>query len=136
MNRQEADILCLLHRSGYAGQRDLAAASGYSVGIVNRSLRSLRDEGYLDVRQRPTAKAEAAFRAASPRSAVILAAGAGLRMAPIGMETPKALLEIKGEVLIERLIRQLHEVGVREICVVVGFMMERFEYLIDEFGVS
>lgn len=136
MNRQEADILCLLHRSTYASQRELAAAAGYSVGIVNRSLRALRDEGYLDARQRPTAKAEAAFRAASPRSAVILAAGAGLRMAPIGMETPKALLEIKGEVLIERLIRQLREVGVREICVVVGFMMERFEYLIDEFGVE
>lgn len=136
MNRQEADILCLIHRNAYASQRDLAAAAGYSIGIVNRSLRALRDEGYLDARHRPSAKAEAAFRAASPRSAVILAAGAGLRMAPIGMETPKALLEIKGEVLIERLIRQLREVGVGEICVVVGFMMERFEYLIDEFGVE
>lgn len=136
MNRQEADILCLLHRNAYASQRDLAAAAGYSIGIVNRSLRALRDEGYLDARHRPSAKAETAFRAASPRSAVILAAGAGLRMAPIGMETPKALLEIKGEVLIERLIRQLREVGVGEICVVVGFMMERFEYLIDEFGVE
>ena len=107
MNRQEADILCLLHHKEYGSQRELAAAAGYSVGIVNRSLRTLREEGYLDAKQRPTAKAEAAFREKAPRSAVILAAGAGLRMAPIGMETPKALLEIKGEVLIERLIRQL-----------------------------
>lgn len=136
MNRQEADILCLLHQKAYGSQRELAAAAGYSVGIVNRSLRALREEGYLDAKQRPTAKAEAAFREKAPRSAVILAAGAGLRMAPIGMETPKALLEIKGEILIERLIRQLREAGVREICVVVGFLMERFEYLIDEFDVE
>ena len=136
MNRQEADILRLLRRGQYGSQRELAQEAGYSVGIVNRSLRVLREEGLLDADQRPTARAEALFRARAPRSAVILAAGAGLRMAPIGMETPKALLEIKGEVLIERLIRQLREVGVREICVVVGFMMERFEYLIDEFGVE
>lgn len=136
MNRQEADILLLLRRGLYGSQRELAQEAGYSVGIVNRSLRALREEGLLDAQQRPTARAEALFRARAPRSAVILAAGTGLRMAPIGMETPKALLEIKGEVLIERLIRQLREVGVREICVVVGFMMERFEYLIDEFGVE
>ena len=136
MNRQEADILCLLHQREYGSQRELAEAAGYSVGIVNRSLRTLREEGYLDASQRPTGKAMAAFRAKAPRSAVILAAGAGLRMAPIGMETPKALLEIKGEVLIERLIRQLREAGVQEICVVVGFMMERFEYLIDEYDVE
>ena len=92
MNRQEADILCLLHQREYGSQRELAEAAGYSVGIVNRSLRTLREEGYLDASQRPTGKAMAAFRAKAPRSAVILAAGAGLRMAPIGMETPKALL--------------------------------------------
>ncbi len=45
-------------------------------------------------------------------------------------------MKVKGEYLIERLIRQLHEVGVHQIYVVVGFMKEQFEYLIDEFGVK
>ena len=48
----------------------------------------------------------------------------------------KGLLEIKGERLIERTIRQLHEVGITEIYVVVGFMKEQYEYLIDEYGVE
>lgn len=48
----------------------------------------------------------------------------------------KGLLEVNKEPLIERQIRQLHEVGIREIYVVVGFMKERYEYLIDEFGVE
>lgn len=50
--------------------------------------------------------------------------------------TPKGLLEVNGEPLIERAIRQLQEVGIREIYVVVGFLKERYEYLIDEFGVE
>ena len=56
-------------------------------------------------------------------------------MVPINLETPKAFLEVKGEVLIERQIRQLNEAGITDITVVVGFMKEKFEYLIDEFGV-
>ena len=59
-----------------------------------------------------------------------------MRMVPINTETPKGLLEIKGERLIERTIRQLHEVGITEIYVVVGFMKEQYEYLIDEYGVD
>lgn len=50
--------------------------------------------------------------------------------------TPKGLLEVNGEPLIERAIRQLQEVDIREIYVAVGFLKERYEYLIDEFGVE
>ena len=57
-------------------------------------------------------------------------------MVPINSETPKALLKVRGEVLIERLIRQLRAAGVDKIRVVVGFMKEAFEYLIDDFGVD
>lgn len=70
------------------------------------------------------------------RQAVILAAGYGMRMVPINSETPKGLLTVRGEVLIERLIRQLRAAGVNKICVVVGFMKEAFEYLIDDFNVE
>ena len=75
-------------------------------------------------------------RRRQPRQAVILAAGAGMRMIPLNMEVSKGLLEVNGEVLIERLIRQLQEVGIREIYVVVGFMKEKYEYLMDAYGVE
>lgn len=70
------------------------------------------------------------------KSAVILAAGVGTRLAPFSFERPKALLKVRGEVLIERLIRQLREAGVEQIAVVVGHMKESLFYLEDEFGVS
>lgn len=69
-------------------------------------------------------------------NAIILAAGFGMRMVPINKETPKALLEVNGEPLIERLISQLHEVGIYEIYVVVGYRKESFTYLIEKYGVE
>lgn len=55
---------------------------------------------------------------------------------PLNTQTPKALIEVNGEILIERLLKQLHEVGITEIYIVVGFLKEEFEYLIDEYGVK
>ena len=44
------------------------------------------------------------------------------RFAPLSYEKPKALLKVKGEILIEREIRQLQEAGITDITVVVGYM--------------
>lgn len=136
MNRQESDILNTLFLEPFISQRSLSEASGYSLGVVNKCIRSLMKEGYLDDYIRPTQKARAEFKARAPQNAIILAAGLGMRMVPINMQSPKALVEAKGEPLIERIIKQLHEVEITEIYVVVGFMKEQFEYLIDEFGVE
>ena len=136
MNIQECDIMKMLLETTVTNQRELAERSGHSLGVVNRSLKVLAGEGYLDGAMRLTPKAEELRGNTKPRRAIILAAGFGMRMVPINLETPKAFLEVAGEPLIERQIRQLHEAGVHEIYVVVGFMKEKFEYLIDEFGVK
>lgn len=136
MNNLKQDILNNLIKEPFINQRILAAQTGYSLGIVNRSIKELISEGYLDEEIRPTEKALREAKEKAPKNAIILAAGFGMRMVPINTETPKGLLEIKGERLIERTIRQLHEVGITEIYVVVGFMKEQYEYLIDEYGVD
>ena len=48
----------------------------------------------------------------------------------------KALLKVKGEVLIEREIRQLQAAGIDDITVVVGYMKEKLFYLEDRFHVK
>lgn len=136
MNRQDLDVLASLKIKPYTTQRALTQDSGYSLGGVNRSLQNLTEAGYLNDRRELTAKAEAEFARCKPKNAVILAAGFGMRMVPINMESPKALVEVKGQRLIDRLICQLHEAGVTDITVVVGFMKEKFEYLIDTYGVE
>lgn len=69
-------------------------------------------------------------------NAIILAAGMSTRFVPVSYELPKGLISVKGEVLIERIIRQLHEAGVKEVVVVVGYMMEKFFYLREKYGVK
>ncbi|SFN57517.1 NTP transferase domain-containing protein [Proteiniclasticum ruminis] len=70
------------------------------------------------------------------RNAVILAAGFSSRFAPLSYETPKGLLEVKGEILIERQIRQLKEAGIEDITVIVGYKAELFSYLQEKFNVK
>ena len=136
MNLQEADILRTLFEKPYVNQRTLSDTTGHSLGVINRSLKNLTEEGYLTPKVQLTKKAKEEIKNRSPKNAIILAAGFGMRMVPINLSTPKALIEIEGEVLIERIIRQLHTAGIKDITVIVGFMKESFEYLIDEFGVD
>ena len=136
MNKQESDILNALLLEPFINQRILAEVSGHSLGVVNRSLKELIKAGYLDDSIRPTVKAITEFKQKTPQRAIILAAGFGMRMVPINTEMPKGLLEVNGEPLIERIIKQLHEAGIKEIYVVVGFMKEKYEYLMDEYGIE
>ena len=69
-------------------------------------------------------------------NAIILAAGTSSRFVPICFDIPKGLLNVKGEVLIERQIRQLKEVGIDDITIVVGYKKEMFEYLKGKYGVK
>ena len=136
MNKQECDVLNALLLEPFINQRILAEVSGHSLGIVNRSLKKLIKSGYLDEEICPTIKTITEFKQKAPKRAIILAAGFGMRMVPINTEIPKGLLEVNGESLIERIIKQLHEVGIKEIYIVIGFMKEKYEYLIDEYGVE
>ena len=136
MNKQESDILNALLLEPFINQRILAEVSGHSLGVVNRSLKELIKAGYLNEAICPTAKAVSEYKNKTPKRAIILAAGFGMRMVPINTEMPKGLLEVNGEPLIERIIKQLHEVGIQEIYVIVGFMKEKYEYLMDEYGVE
>ena len=135
MNIQEFDLVKMLSEKKYTTQREMAEITGCSLGKINLSIRNLMEQGYLSENKELTRKAREELRYKKPGNAIILAAGFGMRMVPINMEVPKGLLEVHQERLIERLIRQLHEAGVKDIDIVVGFMKEQYEYLIDKYGV-
>ncbi|MDD3339023.1 MAG: NTP transferase domain-containing protein [Lachnospiraceae bacterium] len=136
MNKQESDVLNKLIQEPFVNQRILAETCGHSLGVINRSIKNLIEEGFLNEQIQPTKKAYKEIQEKDPRNAIILAAGFGMRMVPINTETPKGLLEVNGEPLIERIIKQLHEVGITSVYIVVGFMKEQYEYLMDQYGVD
>ncbi len=122
-------------------QRELAAAMGLSLGTCNGLIKDALAEGLIDVEQergvyRLLEKGYEYLEPYRVDSAVILAAGFGSRFVPLTFETPKGLLEVFGERMIERQIAQLHKVGVTDITVVVGYLKEKFDYLIDKWGVK
>ncbi len=136
MNVYEMDILLYLYEHQGDSQRDIAKALGYSLGMVNKCLKSLQKASYINDIYHVCQKGKQYIHRHKPKNAVILAAGFGMRMVPINTQYPKGLLEVKQERLIERLIRQLHEVGIFDITIVVGFMKEMYEYLIDQYQVK
>lgn len=136
MNIYDYDVLKQLATENYSNQRVLSEQTGYSLGKVNEAFRQLVDYDYIFVDGSLTTLGQAKIQCNRPKNAVILAAGFGMRMVPINTEMPKGLLEVQGEILIERLIRQLQEAGIKDITIIVGFLKEKFEYLIDQFGVK
>ncbi len=119
-------------------QRELAQTLGVSLGTANRLVKECEADGLIETDGgacRLTAGGSAYLEPYRVDGAVILAAGFGSRFVPLTFETPKGLLEVFGERMIERQIRQLREAGVTDITIVVGYLKEKFEYLIDKYGV-
>ena len=136
INSYELDILLYLKDKETTTQRTISKDLGRALGAINKSIKVLKENNYLDSSSHLTAKANEEIKKNSPQSAIILAAGLGLRMVPINNSVSKGLLEIRGEPLIERIINQLNEVGISKIYIVVGFMKEQYEYLIDKYQIE
>ena len=116
-------------------QRQLSEATKLSLGTVNTTVKSLENRGLIEDRM-ITQKGLEALKPYAVDNAIIMAAGLSSRFAPISYEKPKGVLKVRGEVLIERQIRQLMEAGITDITVVVGYKKEYFFYLAGKFGVS
>lgn len=114
-------------------QRELSEILKTSLGTTNALIRECTEAGYLAEKQ-VTEKGMEFLAPYKVDRALIFAAGFGSRFVPITYETPKGLVEVYGEPMVERQIRQLHEAGIRDITIMVGYMKEKFEYLTDKYG--
>ena len=123
-----------------ATQRDLARFLDVSLGTVNALIKECAAKDYIGLSEKGfyqlTAAGMSFLEPFRVDGALIMAAGFGSRFVPLTFETPKGLLEVYGERMIERQIKQLHAVGIQDITIVVGYLKEQFEYLIDQYGVK
>ena len=84
----------------------------------------------MDVGQRPESEIQQKNHV---ERAIIMAAGTGTRMRPVTLTTPKPLIRVKGVRMIDTVIQALHENGIYEIYVVVGYRKEQFACLTAEY---
>ena len=123
-------------------QRELARRLDVSLGTAHGLLKECVQQGLIQESGQGERKRWELLPAGRKRmdqykvdGALIIAAGFGSRFVPLTFETPTGLLEVFGERMIERQIRQLHAAGVYDITIAVGYLKEKFEYLIDKFDV-
>lgn len=67
------------------------------------------------------------------KRAIIMAAGLGNRMRPLTLETPKPLVRVNGKRMIDTVIDGLHQQGITEIYIVIGYLKERFRELQESY---
>lgn len=134
MKKIEFDILCHVAENESFNIKDSAKVLFKTVEEVEAAYNALKEGEYVNSNGITSAGQKVLYDHRID-NAIILAAGMSTRFVPLNYEKPKGLLEVKGEVLIERQIRQLKEKGIEEIVVVVGYMKERFDYLKDKYGV-
>lgn len=136
MNIIESSILIQLKKNNTLTQRDLSNKLDCSLGMINKSIKSLKDNLLLDDNNALTSKANELLNTNKPKNAIILAAGIGMQMTPISKECPKGLLQINNIPIIENIINKLHDKGIKEIYIIVGYLKEQYEYLIDKYNVK
>lgn len=59
-------------------------------------------------------------------NAIIMAAGRSRRCMPLSNYLPKGLFEIRGDTMVERQIKQMHDAGIKQIVIVVGYLKEKY----------
>jgi len=64
--------------------------------------------------------------------AIVLAAGSGRRLAPMGWDSPKCLLPVGGRTLLNALMDAVAAVGVSHLAVVVGYRKELIEQALGD----
>ncbi len=137
MDKVEFEILRYFAEAKHVvTKNDLIEVSNLSADVIDDLLKSFLELGWIDENLQITSVGLTALEPYRVNNAIILAAGMSTRFIPVSYELPKGLISVKGEIMTERLIRQLHESGINEIVVVVGYMMEKFLYLREKFGVK
>ena len=129
-------LLNLKNKAEKTNQRLISEELGFSLGTVNKLIQEAEENGWISSEYEVTEKGLKALEPYRVENAIIMAAGMSTRFAPLSYETPKGLLVVKGERLIEREIKQLREAGIQKITVVVGYMKEKMFCLADKFGVE
>ena len=133
MTLYEFDVLYAFYQNKNIDMIALVEMTHHTTDEIEKTIEALRVKGYLA--NGLTKSGMEALDEYKVDNAIIMAAGMAFRSLPLSRIVPKGLFRVKGEILIERQIKQLREAGISEIIVVVGYMKEKFEYLREKYGV-
>ena len=133
LSKKEFDVLSILEaEKTNLSQRELSKRTGYSVGTVNSIMADLSENGYVHDKM-ITLKGIEALAPYRVQRAVFVAAGFGSRLVPITLNTPKPLIRVQGERIIDTLLDAVVKAGIEEIIIVRGYLSEQFDQLLYKY---
>ena len=133
LSKKEFDVLSILEaEKTNLSQRELSKRTGYSVGTVNSIMADLTERGYVHDKM-ITIKGIEALEPYRVQRAVFVAAGFGSRLVPITLNTPKPLIRVQGERIIDTLLDAVVKAGIEEIIIVRGYLSEQFDQLLYKY---
>ena len=133
LTRKQFDILSILaEEKGTLPQRQLGEKSGHSLGTVNRVMQELTELQYVTEGE-ITGAGISALEPYRAKRAIFIAAGFGSRLVPITFNTPKPLVRVHGQRIIDGLIDACLDAGINEIYIVRGYLAEQFDQLLYKY---
>ncbi len=132
MKKDQFDVLTLIAQGGGFTQRELSEKIGRSVGTVNKVLKSLTELRYISGNN-ITDEGQKALEPYRVKRAVFIAAGFGSRLVPITLNTPKPLVRVNGQRIIDSLLDAVYAAGIEEVYIVRGYLGEQFDQLLIKY---
>lgn len=133
LSKKQFDVLTYIEKEKkQVSQRNIANHTKMSVGSVNKVLKELCAQNFIE----NNIITDAGYEALEPyrvKRAIFMAAGFGSRMVPITLNTPKPLVRVKGERLIDTLLDAVIAVGITEIYIIRGYLKEQFDQLLYKY---
>ena len=133
LTKKQFDILEILtEENDPVTQRQLEERTGYSLGSINKIVKDLTEKN-LVADGRITANGLEVLEKYRVKRAVFIAAGFGTRLVPLTFNTPKPLVRVHGQRIIDGLLDACLAAGIDEIYIVRGYLAEQFDQLLYKY---
>ncbi len=133
LTEKQFDILSLMaEHTEKLSQRELSKQTGYSLGSVNSIITDLEENQFISDRK-ILPKALQELEQYRVKRIIFIAAGVGTRMLPITLNTPKPLVRVKGQRLIDTMIDAALAANIEKIYIVRGYLSEQFDQLLYKY---
>lgn len=131
LTKKQFDVIVALTEEKLS-QRELEKKTGYSLGSINKTVRELAELGFV-AESTVTAAGMEALEPYRAKRAVFIAAGFGSRLVPITLNTPKPLVRVRGQRIIDGLLDACLAAGIDDIYIVRGYLAEQFDQLLHKY---
>lgn len=132
LTKKQFEILESYAVNGSLTQRQLCKMTNQSLGNVNRLVKELTEYGYIS-KGNITLDGIQALEPYRVKRAIFLAAGFSARLLPITLNTPKPLVRVRGQRIIDGLLDACLGAGISEIYIVRGYLPEQFDQLLYKY---